>query len=260
MRHLLVVVVALAGCAFEPNLPEDESEDPPADEEPAPEDEPDLAMTPCSVTGTKLCLEFDHAAMFTRDATGLTVTAANVSRETSDLGYAALLDDQSELVVAESAALDIRGAITFEMWIYGDATNLGSRAHLLDNPTQYAMSITDATLIRCGIERVTVDSNMSIAGGWHHVACTYDRSRLRVYVDGELRGCKSENKSIPTMGMAGTAIGAKLGGPTLSEQFTGKIDSVHIHDRRLSGSELCTLAGGVDCSDQCPSGGGGDGD
>lgn len=254
MRHL-VVVVALAGCVFEPPFPDD---DPP--EEPAPAPAPDTAMTPCSVTGTRLCVEFDHADLWTRDATGLAVTASNVTREASDLGYAVRLGAASELVVAESDALDIADEITFEMWIYGDATVYGNRAYLLDNNSQYSLSITDATLIRCGVEDFAVDSGMSIAGGWHHVACTYDKSRLRVYVDGELRGCKSESKSIPTDGNDGTAIGANLSDTSLSERFEGRIDNVHVYDRRLAGSELCTLAGNTDCNDQCPGGGGGGGD
>jgi hypothetical protein len=109
--------------------------------------------------------------------------------------------------------------------------------------------------IRCGIDSFSIDTEDPITAGWHHVACTYDKSRLRVYVDGELSGCKSEDKSIPTSGIDGTAIGAKLSGTTLSEPFTGQIDNVHIYDRRLTGSELCTLAGGADCNDRCPSGG-----
>jgi hypothetical protein len=261
VRHL-VIAVAISGCAFEPGVSDDDDapvEDPTDPADPGPLPAPDNAMTPCTVTGAKLCVEFDHAAQWTRDASGLVVTAANVTRQASDLGYAVLLETMSEILVAEAPALDIRDDITFEMWIFGDASIYGNRAHLLDNTNQYAMSITDSMKLRCGVENFSIDATQPLEAGWHHVACTYDKSRLRVYVDGELRGCRSESKAIPTSGNAGTAIGAKLGS-TLSEQFTGQIDNVHIYDRRLSGSELCALAGGDDCNDQCPSSGPGGGD
>ena len=259
VRHL-VIAVAISGCAFVPGLPEDDGVEDPADPaDPGPLPAPDNAMTPCTVTGAKLCVEFDHAALWTRDASGLEVIASNVTRQASDLGYAVLLETMSQILVAEAPALDIRDAITFEMWIYGDAGIYGNRAHLLDNTSQYAMSITDAMKLRCGVDNVSIDSEQPLTAGWHHVACTYDKSRLRVYVDGDLRGCKSETKVIPTTGTAGTAIGAKIAGATLSERFTGQIDNVHVYDRRLSGSNLCTLAGGDDCEDECPTGGGGPG-
>ncbi|MEJ7599354.1 MAG: LamG domain-containing protein [Kofleriaceae bacterium] len=256
MRQLLACVVALAGCAFQP--PEGEAQ--PAEDEPAP-DGP-AALVPCSVTGAKLCIELEDAESWPRDASGrdLAVSAARVSREDSEdtLGHAVQLGTDSELHVAESQTLDIRGAITIEMWILGGGLSYGRQTFLLDNDQQYSMSISDSLELRCAIDDVDADANgFSLIGGWHHVACTYDKDQLRVYVDGQLRDCQSSNKEIPIGNSAGTAIGANLAGTTRSDPFLGRLDNIHVYDRRLAGSELCALANQAGCGDTCPSGGGG---
>ena len=252
VRQLLVCVVAIAGCAFQPPDGDAPADDPLPDTPPGP-----VALKPCSVTGAKLCVELEDEATWPRDASGLdlAVSAARVSREDSEeaLGHAVQLGFDSELQVAESPTLDIEGAITIEMWMLSTSFSFGQATYLLDNDLQYAMSITSEHELRCAIDDAEAEADGPLLPGWHHVACTYDRDRVRVYVDGELRDCQSFNKQIPTLGTTGTAIGAKVSGTTRSAPFVGRVDNIRVYDRSLAGSELCALAGGSGCGDTCPS-------
>lgn len=270
MRNIAVLVVALAGgCSFTPPIPaDDQSSDDPGPDASVSSDG-DTTTTPgparCGVSdgNLKLCLEFDDDVdpmRVARDGSGKghDAEASFVNRMTrADApGYAAILSTVSRLHVGETADLDIKDNLTVEMWIAPAGIASGQRYYLLDNDDQYSMSYDDRRDITCAIAGVNVESQASVGqGAFHHVACTYDRNELRVYVDGDLSGCREETQAIPITRTDGTAIGANLEGAAVSQSYNGQLDGVRIYDRTLSSSELCSRAGKSGCNDSCPSSG-----
>lgn len=77
------------------------------------------------------------------------------------------------------------------------------------------------------------------AGRWVHLAYTFDRTRHRLYVDGELAGEKElePNDRTPTTGWLGTLDGEQ-------HLFGGLIDEVRIRDVLLSAEDVSREADG----------------
>jgi hypothetical protein len=71
-------------------------------------------------------------------------------------------------------------------------------------------------------------------GSWTHVTTTYDGSRLKLYLDGDLVGARDASGSILT-GPLPLFIGGNDRGDGL---FPGRIDELRIYDRALSESEI----------------------
>ncbi|HZE94237.1 MAG TPA: LamG domain-containing protein [Gemmatimonadales bacterium] len=90
------------------------------------------------------------------------------------------------------------------------------------------------------IAGVISDTN---AGRWRHIAVTYDRGRMTVYVDGELRmmttgfgRSTAPNSQFPLV--VGARIRDSLG--TVDAPFLGRIDEVRIWDTVRSAAEIRT--------------------
>ncbi|MCH8193569.1 MAG: LamG domain-containing protein, partial [Planctomycetes bacterium] len=82
-------------------------------------------------------------------------------------------------------------------------------------------------------------------GVWHHVAGTYDGSRSRLYVDGELDASVNASGPIGTGGSGYTgAIGAlyKNNDGAARNFFSGLIDDVRIYDVALTADQVSALA------------------
>ena len=95
-------------------------------------------------------------------------------------------------------------------------------------------------------------------GAWHHVAGTYDGSRVHLYVDGVEMGSGTPAPPIAYGLPSGEAfyIGNYRG--SCDFPFTGAIDNVRIWSRALSGEEIVTLASSPTSSLPGDAPGGGD--
>jgi hypothetical protein len=153
--------------------------------------------------------------------------------------------------------LDITAAITLEAWIRPAQFKAGN---LIRNTGQYRMTINDAGYIGCemaGEEIHSYSTGIVKANEWHHVACTFDGSQIRAFIDGSSSDCdKTSNTTIAPDGTTGTQV---------APDFAGDIDGVRIYARDLSlNNELCAHANRTTCQRQCNSypygGGGGFGD
>ncbi len=76
------------------------------------------------------------------------------------------------------------------------------------------------------------------AGGWHHVAMTYDGAALSVYIDGALSKTMAATGDILPCTSPLTIGGLDGGGACLS----GSIDEVRIYDRALPSGEIAAHA------------------
>jgi hypothetical protein len=258
-RGSLLIVLALTGCSFERSGTAAGGGD--DDDTPLP---PAVGgcSAPANLAGdVVLCLEFEDALpmKLALDGSGLNhdaqVTAVEgVSRTAPDnvAEQAVQLTGASRLHIDDTPDLDLVDEVTVEMFVAMDQATTG-RQYMFDNGGQYSMSHGNYGEVECGTNSLamTVHSGPMatiIDGDWHHVACTYDRHQLRVYVDGSLADCKDGNKPL-TATSGGTTIGARTDGV---ERFHGAIDDVRVYSRALQPQEICSAAGKSTCVSMCP--------
>ncbi len=257
MRTLWLVLCASAGCTFsspgvdgEP-IPEGDGE---GEDEPG--DSPAVERTACDRNdpSLRLCVDFD-GAIADRSATAAAVAASQVTPMERGDDPAIALSETSTMHVRESDALDIQGGLALDMWIQpAGRPPTGEGFWILDNNTQYAASFRDTGAVRCVVAGQVVNSApVPDDGEFHHVACTYDGAKLKVFVDGDVSKCLDLVAEIPTTGIDGLAIGANLSGtdeaPVFNEPFVGGIDDVRVWAR--SALDVCAAAGRTGCRTSC---------
>ncbi|MBX3156185.1 MAG: LamG domain-containing protein [Deltaproteobacteria bacterium] len=261
---VVVVIVVVGGCSFSKDDGVHVPDAGPGNNHN--NDDDPTAVGPCRVApgleaDLRLCLDFEDAAPMAvaRDASGFKhdaiATAIDLAQRTGEQA-ARFTPPQSMLAISENAGLALQ-AVTIEMFVAVDRIAPGRRYWLLDNGGQYFASYGDDNEIRCGVNLTkTVDSGtrqMPVKitdAGWHHVACTYDRNELRVYVDGSVADCQDERG--PLIAPAGaTTIGARTGGQA-SEHLAGALDNVHVFARALTPAEICAASGRTSCRQTCP--------
>lgn len=252
MRALLLLLLASAGCAFD--APEGSSPDDPADD---PAANPPAGSDVCDRNDPtlKLCVDFS-APLADRSSRRVRVEATRVDTADRDGKPAALLAATSSMHIHEDPDLDL-DVLTLDAWIRPSGTPVDNthRYWILDNNTQYAASFTELRKVRCVIGSQYVDSDpLADDGTFHHVACAYNGTQVRVYIDGDLIRCAQTPAAIKKDGTSGLAIGANVSGPDLTpmfaESFIGGIDDVRLWSR--SDLDICALSGKTGCRTVCP--------
>ena len=232
MRRLALATIVLAACDFTPGEATVQ---------------PDAGVTAigrtCHVTdpALRLCLDFEDPSLtpYARDGSTLVHDA-----KTSQIGsmpragqQAALIGPTSQIRVSPTADLDIV-TLTLEMWIQPSSLV----GFPIVNNGQYALGL-DGTTAECAVGDVFVTSRVPIGiGQWHHVACTYDQTRLQIYVDGAVTGCQDAQDPLIVNARNGTAVGPG---------YVGGVDNVHVYARALFHEEICRLTGRTDCPHAC---------
>ena len=215
----------------------------------------------CDVTGAtlRLCVSFGGNPMaqdllvpphVVVDATGIAPIDGILN------GVAGNFGTSSRLRFAESPDFDVSDlTLSFAMRPSAMPSG-GKRVWMIDNNTQYFATYEDNGSVRCGIGSQFATSQAIVPPGtWHHVACTYSPTtgdKIKVYVDGELSGCQDFSSPIPQGGKDGVAIGANYGGGTYKENYTGRLDTMHLYASALSDSEICEAVGKSGCNNSCP--------
>jgi prepilin-type N-terminal cleavage/methylation domain-containing protein len=79
--------------------------------------------------------------------------------------------------------------------------------------------------------------------GWHHLAGTYDRNKIKVYIDGDLKWIYNFSEPINTNTSPVFIGGGDSNGDNIAdiEFWTGRIDEVRIYKRALSAREIQKL-------------------
>jgi len=97
-----------------------------------------------------------------------------------------------------------------------------------------------------GSARVIIDvvSDVIAMDRWYHVACTFDGSMMRIYIDGVLNSEMSSGSTTSLTNNLVSNYSTHIGNvPTgVDNSFTGTIDSVRIYNRALSTTEIKLLA------------------
>lgn len=142
-------------------------------------------------------------------------------------------------LINDNALLDVTDHFTLSAWIYADAA-CSSGSHIVigkasDFRFGYTSNINFGLYAPTAIGRWVCTAVSK--GAWHHVAATYNGSRVRLYVDGNLA-----NEAEVNPGSIGTANRIYIGtysGTTYP--FQGIIDEVRIYDVVLSKAEISNL-------------------
>ena len=167
-------------------------------------------------------------------------------------------EDGGRVVIPDSDQLDTDDAFTLSAWVmmthYGSETSqIVSKWQNTRRGGDYALSMTNAGQICIAVSYTMVHtqqdhiySNSRVPKGtWAHVAATFDRGELKLYINGIFDTGKKSTR-IPYTDWReyqhdDISIGALWDG---SLGFRGAIDDVRIYGRALNASEIHSLFGG----------------
>ena len=162
--------------------------------------------------------------------------------------------------VADAPALDFTTAMSVDCWFRINA--LGTDANLVSkwgdagvNDRSFSVGVLADGRIQFGLSRsdTQLDNTYhAFAGGavlpqvWHHVTCTFDNVRRRIYLDGVLMADRASAGPMH-QGTTDLAIGAHLrnnaAGPgQIGSLFPGRIERVRLWNRSLGQGEIRRIA------------------
>ncbi len=181
------------------------------------------------------------------DATGhgQTGTLSGPVRSTAGrFGGALSFDGVNDWVtVPDSNTLDLTTAMTMEAWVDPSAVGTAWRTVLLkEQPTSnliYALYAGDggghaATNVFTTADRGITGTTATPLNAWTHLAATYDKATLRLYVNGVQVATRSVTGNIKVS----TGV-LRIGGNNIwGEWFAGLIDEVRVYNRTLTATEI----------------------
>ena len=172
---------------------------------------------------------------------GNTGTAAGTTRvSTGRYGQALDFNGASSLVtVADAASLRLTTAMTLEAWVDPTAVNSAWRDVIYKGDDNYYL---EATSTQGGVPAgggtigTTYGTSALAPNTWTHLAVTYDKAAVRLYVNGTQVSTVAATANLATAASP-LAIG---GDPLYGQYFKGLIDEVRIYNVALSGSQIQT--------------------
>ncbi len=251
LRHLIIpALLATPACGFTAGngragddvIPGDDTQQPPPVERKCALSDPSL----------RLCIDFDDdQRLLTSDGSGRghDAVGSGYMVTTRQAEQAVMVNTSTQLVVAETPDLDIQNSLTITLMARPSSyPAMGQAYWALDNNKQYFISYQHDGKFRCGIGSTTLDAAVAMPkDAWYHVACTYDEGQLKLFINGQLAGCRVA-PAIVIDGNEGLAIGGNIGANSVfSEQFIGGLDNIQVFARTYSMDEVCTAAGKTDC-------------
>lgn len=181
------------------------------------------------------------------DATGnghTGVVAGAVWTPSGKFGGAVTFDGIDDRVTVGSTSLLNLTAGTAEAWVRLDALNrwngvLAKGNANVDASHNYAIEIDDGNIVNCVIGNGTsfnsVRSTTQVAAQqFYHLACTWDGSALKLYINGVLNRSVSQTIT-PAANTAPLFVGQYGGGV---DRFSGVLDEVRIYGVALSQAQI----------------------
>ena len=147
----------------------------------------------------------------------------------------------SRVTVPDSPSLRLTTAMTLEAWVYPAVNNAAWRDVIYKGNDNYFLEGTsdNGGSPGAGISTVpnpTYGTSALPVNTWSHIALTYDKVTLRLYVNGTQVGSVAASANIAT-----SANPLEIGSDSIYGQyFNGRIDEVRIYNRALSTTEIQT--------------------
>ncbi len=160
------------------------------------------------------------------------------------------------VTIANATPLNFTSAITVSAWIRPTKVATASILNKATFATSPAVFGFELNLSSLGVPFCRLfDDNLAAGGGrlnatatyptdgttWMHVAATYDRSTIKLYVNGVLNASKATTAPITTNSLP-FVIGAPSDG-NVARVFPGAIDDARVYSRALGAGEIAALAG-----------------
>ena len=213
-------------------------------------------------TNPSVYLPFDNMDFSVRDATFATETydvsyvgggqactflgSAAPATTTSEVGFGQAMNFATDYYVRVPSVPFIDNDMTISAWIRG--TSWGGDQYILqkeiasDNVFELKVNAVgkiefdfDSSL---GAGTLTSASTLS-TNTWYHVAITYDRSDIKLYINGSKDMTAPESDLVSSLS-GGMNIGADMNG---INYFKGAIDEVMVYNRALSDREITDTVG-----------------
>jgi hypothetical protein len=176
---------------------------------------------------------------------GFNGTVSGATRTTTGrFGSALLYDGVNDLVsVAHNSRLNLAGGMTIEAWVRPTTLTSWRSIVLKERSSALAYGLWANNNLDRPTARIFTSSDLAASGTaqlplstWSHLAMTWNKSTLRLYVNGTQVASRS------TSGSLATGTGAlRFGGHALANEFfSGLIDEIRIYRRALSASEIGT--------------------
>ena len=189
---------------------------------------------------------------------------------TGEAGQGFSFDGINDLVkIPKAANLDVGNQVTIEFWMKASPGNAMNTYQGLVTSDFFGIEIANGYVLGpLGVEFfISTDGGASVspssypdtatvngggaqvsAGVWHHVAGTYDGTKLQLYIDGQPWGVPNYHTGAisPMLANSFVAIGAEDGRTICpdcvgSRYFNGQIDEPAIYNRALSQSEIQSI-------------------
>jgi len=192
------------------------------------------------------------AAFGFNEASGNTTTDVSGNANTGTLGsgvtwttagkYGGALafnGTSGRVTVADATSLHLAGGATLEAWVKPSTVTAAWRDVVYKPNDNYYLEATSKTGSRPaggGTFGTTYGTAALAANAWTHLAVTYDRATVRLYVNG------SQVSSLAaTAAIASSTSPLQIGGDgTYGQYFQGTIDEVRVYNRALSAAEIQT--------------------
>jgi hypothetical protein len=175
------------------------------------------------------------------DASGGNVGTLSNATWTSagKFGNALLFNGVNALVtIADSPSLRLTSGMTLEAWVNPVTVDRAWRDAIYKGNDNYYLEATStrnpAAPVGGGTFGETWGTAALAANTWTHLAATYDKTVLRLYINGVLVGSRARTGNIAT-----SANPLQIGGNTLFGQyFRGTIDEVRVYIAALTAAQV----------------------
>ena len=174
---------------------------------------------------------------------GNNATAQNTTFTTGKVGMGITLGATSLIAIPDAASLAPPTA-TVEAFVNPTVLPTGTaRMGIFDNNGSYGLFINAAGL-SCSMSVVATAPPIPI-NTWTHVACTFDGTTVRIYVDGAPAGQPvGGGTALGPGGIEGSTIGSNS--PS-GDQLIGSIDQVRVWNVARTAQQVCAASGAPLC-------------
>jgi len=147
------------------------------------------------------------------------------------------LDGSGYAEVPDADTINPTDAITVECWVYWTDTSSGKGfvAKWVVGSKDYMLYKASSTKFDFYIGTQNMTCDTALSNGWNHIVGTYDKTNMKVYVNGNLDGTLAHTSAIPN-GTTGLEIGRYNNDS--SKIYSERIDDARIYDIALSSDEV----------------------